>query len=74
MTAVLTTREQAALDAIRKHVEGRGYPPTFAELGAAIGLSSKASVHKVLTTLQAKGVIRREPGEPRAITIVGGGR
>lgn len=70
----LTTLEQAAVDAITRLVKQRGYPPTVRELGVLLGLKSTQSTHKLLSSLEHKGAIRREARQPRAITVVGGAR
>lgn len=68
MTAPLTEREQTVLDQLAAHIAARGYPPTVREIASATGYSL-AGVHVVLSLLEAKGRISREPRRPRAITI-----
>lgn len=68
----LTPREQIALDFIRRHIDEVGFAPTLREVGEEIGLGSVASVSYVLECLVKKGAIRRIPGRPRALSIVGG--
>ena len=65
----LTKAQQEVLDYIRQCVHERGYPPTTREICAAMGWQSSASAHKVLIALQKAGVIYKEAGMPRAITI-----
>ncbi len=43
----------------RLYAEG-GYQPSYRELAASLGLSSPASVHVHLKTLEAKGYLRRD--------------
>lgn len=47
----------------------RGYPPSVREIGEAVGLSSSATVHNHLATLQELGYLRRDPTKPRAIEM-----
>lgn len=61
-TLDLTTREAAALDAIRANVTAHGYPPSVRELAGVIGVTSTSSVAHVLDGLTRKGCIRRGPG------------
>ena len=42
------------------------------EIGMAVGLNSSATVHSHLARLEAKGYIRRDPTNPRAIEITDG--
>ncbi len=66
----LSWRQTQVLNLIREHVDQRGYPPSLAELCAATGLRSRSSVLSVLRGLEAKGWIRREPGQPRTIQLL----
>jgi repressor LexA len=66
----LTRRQKEILDFLSRHIERRGYAPTIEEIGERFGLSSLATVHKHLTNLQAKGLIRRAWNQSRAIELV----
>jgi repressor LexA len=67
----LTPRQAKALLFIRHLVASRGYPPTVRELGDHVGLSSSSSVHFMLKRLEAKGYLKRDPGKPRTIEVLG---
>lgn len=69
-SATLTVRERQVLDAIRDAIAARGYPPTFTELIASTGLTSRAGVAYVLAQLETKGAIERDPGTPRGIRVM----
>ena len=47
-----------------------GYAPTLEEIGKQLDLSSLATVHKHLTNLESKGVIRRKWNRSRALDVV----
>lgn len=66
----LTRRQEEILNAIKKSVREKGYPPSVREIGAAVGLNSSATVHSHLNSLESKGMIRRDPTKPRAIEIL----
>jgi repressor LexA len=66
----LTERQQDILDIIRDGVMKKGYPPSVREIALAAELSSSATVHRHLQTLEQKGYIRRDPTKPRAIEIL----
>ncbi|MDR0433590.1 MAG: transcriptional repressor LexA [Gracilibacteraceae bacterium] len=66
----LTKRQEIILNIIKDGVTKKGYPPSVREICAAVGLSSSATVHKHLQTLEQKGYIRRDPTKPRAIEIL----
>ncbi len=66
----LTRRQKEILDFLERHIEKKGYAPTIEEIGERFGLSSLATVHKHLTNLQQKGVIKRESNRSRALELV----
>ncbi|MDA8063972.1 MAG: transcriptional repressor LexA [Thermaerobacter sp.] len=61
---------QRILGYIRQQIVLRGYPPSIREIGDAVGLRSTASVHRHLSHLEGRGVLRRAPSKPRAIEIL----
>jgi len=66
----LTARQRLILETIRASVADRGYPPSMREIGEAVGLTSTSSVTHQLSSLEAKGYLRRDPHRPRAIEVV----
>ncbi|HEY7411141.1 MAG TPA: transcriptional repressor LexA [Vicinamibacteria bacterium] len=66
----LTRRQKEILDFLGRHIERKGYAPTIEEIGEHFGLSSLATVHKHLTNLQEKGLIKRAWNRSRAIELV----
>lgn len=69
MAAILYRRQRELLDFIQNFIRRYGYGPTHMEIGKAMGLSSPATVHEHLRSLEKKGVIRRNPNESRGIEI-----
>lgn len=67
---MLTRRQEAILEFIRKNVKDKGYPPSVREIGEAVGLASSSTVHGHLERLQLKGYLRRDPTKPRAIELL----
>jgi repressor LexA len=65
----ITTRQRRILDFIVETVRDRGYPPTVREIGEAVGLTSSSSVHAQLANLERKGLLRKDPTKPRAMTL-----
>ena len=51
----LTRRQREVLDVIRDFIDERGYSPSLEEIGAQLGLSSVATVHKHVSLLVEKG-------------------
>ncbi|HYW92731.1 MAG TPA: transcriptional repressor LexA [Gammaproteobacteria bacterium] len=68
----LTGRQQAVLDLIRRHIEDSGFPPTRAEIAAALGFRSANAAEQHLRALARKGAIELLPGSSRGIRLRGG--
>ena len=71
MAPIIYKRQGQILDFIRQHIQSNGSAPTLRQIADAIGVSSLATVHEHLTTLERKGLIKRKTGKTRAIEIVG---
>ncbi len=67
----ITKRQEDVLNYIKKYVVDHGYPPSTREIGAALGLSSPATVHSHLKKLEDAGCIRKANSKFRTIEIVG---
>jgi repressor LexA len=65
----LTPRESECLRAI-KRLTIDGVPPTYAELGEALGLASKSNVHRLLHALARRGAITLIPDAKRSIRVL----
>ena len=66
----LTRRQKEILDYLGRYIERRGYAPTIEEIREHFGLSSLATVHKHLTNLQEKGLVKRAWNRSRALELV----
>jgi repressor LexA len=66
----LTKRQKELFDYLDGYLAENGYAPTLEEIGARFNLNSLATVHKHLTNLEQKGVIRRTWNHSRAIELV----
>ncbi|RMG45203.1 MAG: repressor LexA [Acidobacteria bacterium] len=67
----LTRRQKQIYDFVRSFIEERGYSPSLEEIGRHFGLSSVATVHKHVTNLVRKGLLRRSWNQNRSIEVVG---
>jgi SOS-response transcriptional repressor LexA len=63
-------RLRRVLDFLVTFTDTHGYPPSMAQIGAGVGLTSTSSVAHHLGVLEGRGYIAREPHVPRAITIL----
>ena len=66
----LTRRQKQVLDFLVNFINRRGYSPSFEEIGGSLKLSSLATVHKHLQTLEKKGFIRRGYNQSRSVEVV----
>jgi len=65
----LTRRQREVLDVVRHFIDKQGYSPSLEEIGAELGLSSVATVHKHVTLLVEKGYVRRTWNQNRSIEL-----
>jgi len=66
----LTRRQRQVYDFIAQFVARNGYSPSFEEIGEALGLSSLATVHKHITNLEQKGILKRAYNRSRSIDLL----
>ena len=72
MAPVIYRRQKQILDFIRQNIQSSGSAPTLKQIANALGVSSLATVHEHLTTLEEKGLIKRKYGKNRSIKLVDG--
>lgn len=51
-------------------LQNYGIPPSFDEMKDALNLKSKSGIHRLITSLQERGYIRRIPHRARALEIL----
>lgn len=66
----LTKRQREVLNLIEQYLDDNGCAPTLDEIGSQLGMRSMATVHKHVSSLEAKGYIRRHWNQSRAIEMV----
>ena len=66
----LTRRQKKVFDFLVNFINHQGYSPSFEEIGAGLDLSSLATVHKHMQTLEKKGFIRRGYNQSRSVEVV----
>ncbi len=70
MAHVLYRRQRQIVDFIQQYIQANSTAPTLRQIADAIGVSSLATVHEHLASLQYKGIIKRKPGKNRSIELV----
>jgi len=69
-TEALTERQKAVYDFIRDKINSQGYGPTVREMSSQFNFRSPNGVLCHLTALEKKGLITRDFGKSRAISLV----
>src|SRR5476651_2209343 len=65
----LTKRQARVLDFVRGFMDEQGHCPSFQEIGHGIGLSSLATIHKHISTLEQKGYLSRGIHQSRSLEL-----
>ncbi len=68
---MLTQLENRILRFIRGFIAQHGYGPTLTEIGAAMGIKSKGTVHRYVQSLKNKGVLEHVERGWRGIRLAG---
>ncbi len=66
----ITKRQRQVYDFLHNFVQRNGYSPSFEEIGQGLGLSSLATVHKHVSNLEKKGLLRRDYNRSRSIDVL----
>jgi repressor LexA len=66
----ITKRQRQVYDFISSFVQKHGYSPSFEEIGEGLGLSSLATVHKHISNLEKKGLLKRDYNRSRSIDVL----
>ena len=66
----LSPRQRNMLHMIREFIDENGYPPSFRQIGDAVGISSTSVVSYNLRILQRKGLIAQDKDVSRGLRLV----
>ena len=66
----LTKRQKEVLDFLVGFANKHGYSPSFDEIARSLRLTSLATVHKHISTLERKGFVRRGYNRSRSIEVL----
>ena len=66
-----TARQREVFEFIKRHILGKGFPPTVREVAGHFGFASPLSAQLHINALAKKGFIRKSPFKQRAIEIPG---
>lgn len=65
----MTPDQLRLFDFIRESIVGNGVAPTFQEMARAMGRRNRASVHHMVDRLVQAGLLLRERGRPRGLSL-----
>lgn len=66
----LTDRQRQLLTFIESYMTEKGWPPTIQEIGDALGIASKSTVHAHVQALYRKGYIEIGPTQSQQMRVV----
>lgn len=69
MPLVLYKRQKQILDFLQQYIDANGFAPTLKLIAEALNVSSLATVHEHLETLEKKGLIHKKNGAIRGIAL-----
>ena len=67
---MLTRKQRELLLFINQRLAATGVSPSFDEMKDALNLKSKSGIHRLVSGLEERGVIRRLPHRARALEVV----
>ena len=66
---MLTIKQKKLLDYLKSYYQNENLFPTFDEMKDNLNIKSKSGIHKLLSSLEQKGFIRRIPHKARALEL-----
>src|SRR5881397_1305259 len=66
----ITKRQRQVYDFLHDFIQRNCYSPSFEEIGDGLGLSSLATVHKHVSNLEKKGLLKRDYNRSRSIDVL----
>lgn len=70
MAITLYKKQLVILEYLKQYIQKHGASPTLRQIAEVINVSSLATVHEHLASLERKGLIKRKKGAIRGITLV----
>lgn len=68
---MLTDRQRQVYRFIRRHIGEYGVAPKLREIGEALGIQSRGTVHRYLVALRDAGLITIDPDRARGVQLAG---
>lgn len=68
----LTKRQKETLNFVEEYISENDYAPSLEEIAKGTGVSSPGTVSEHIESLESKGYLRRDKGQPRSIELLEG--
>ncbi|MFD9901929.1 LexA family protein [Mesorhizobium sp. NPDC059025] len=69
-TGGMTARQRDLLMFVKTYINQYGFAPSFEEMKSALGLASKAGIHRMIAGLEERGFLTHAPRRARSIRLV----
>ena len=67
---MLTKKQKELFDYLKTYIENNQISPSFEEMKEAVNLKSKSGIHRLITSLEQRGFIKRLKHRARAMEII----
>ena len=67
---MLTKKQKELFEYLNKYISKNGISPSFEEMKNAVNLKSKSGIHRLITSLEQRGFIKRLKHRARAMEII----
>ena len=67
---MLTKKQKELFDYLNKYITNNQISPSFEEMKKAVNLKSKSGIHRLITSLEQRGFIKRLKHKARAMEII----
>ena len=67
---MLTKKQKELFDYLKSYIENNQISPSFEEMKSAVNLKSKSGIHRLITSLEERGFIKRLKHKARAMEII----
>ena len=67
---MLTRKQKELFDYLKEYISSNEISPSFEEMKDALNLKSKSGIHRLITSLEQRGFIKRLKHKARAMEII----
>ena len=67
---MLTKKQKELFDYLKEYISNNQISPSFEEMKEAVNLKSKSGIHRLISSLEERGFIKRLKHKARAMEIV----